>query len=192
MAPGPRMSLASISLAAALAAGGCHSAPPAILPPAEDAQAVIGPTGARFVFPRDTVREYSWHVPAPGMNLRRHEVTWSISWHPRRGGEDPHAIWTWIPYDTTGARHGTLSEMFREAVTAVMTRDDSIATPASTARYDSAVVATVRDNRVIIDVTGARAVNWIFPERPDSVTLYRSTLGQPQQRLRVAVTHGAL
>ena len=189
MAPGPRMLQACMSLAAALVAGSCRSVPLATLPPPEHAQALIGPNGARFVFPRDTVGEYSWHVPGPGMYPRRHEVTWSVYWHPRRWGHDPHAIWTWIPYDTTGKRHGTLSEMFREAVTAVMTTANSIATPVSTPTYDGAVVATVRDNRVIIDVTGRRAMRWLFPERPDSVTLYRITKSH-QDKLQVVVIQG--
>ena len=189
MAQDPRMLQACMLLAAALVTGNCRPVPPSTLPPAEHAQALIGPNGARFVFPRDTVGEYSWHVPGPGMYPRRHEVTWSVYWHPRRRGDDPHAIWTWIPYDTTGERRGTLSEMFREAVTAVMTMDNSIGTPASTATYDGAVVATVRDNRVIIDVTGSRAMRWVFPERPDSVTLYRITNGH-QDKLQVVVTQG--
>ena len=162
-----------------VAISGCASRKPAEpmppLPPAHQAAALIRPTYARFVFPRETVQEFSWNVPAadasPGTPEFGWEVYWSQPWE--RLGKDPHAIWAIVYWRPGGARNGTLSALLQGWNPMVMTACGECGTPASTSREDSSVRLQIEDNRVVFTVEGAPAVKRLFPITPDTVIFSR-------------------
>ena len=168
---------------------GCSGKPVAVLPAPDQAQALIGPEEARFVFPEDTTKRFRWHVPTPDGKPLPAEYSWEVVWWTPAAGQVPDGIWAWVEGRVTRARTGDLSRLVAEARTAVMTSAPEYSVPLSRATYDTNVTAHVQDRRVVITVRGEAALRRIFPSPPGSVSLVRtSPQGRQQWNLSVERT----
>lgn len=148
-----RWPIAAASCLLAACPGGRRAAPP--LEPVQP-QAIIGTSGARFVFPLDTMGA----IRAGAVEQR---LGWSVYWWDRRTGMEPHAIWV-----KRRAAPDSLSAPF-EAM--VMTAINDAEPPQSSGVVDAEVVARVQEARLVVEVRGRAAVKRTFPVVPDSVLL---------------------
>jgi hypothetical protein len=168
-----------------------HSEVKGPLPSADQAEAVIRPSYARFVFPKETAREYTWNVPAPEASSGKPESSWQVRWDPpsERWGQDPHALWMIVYWRPGGPHTGPLADLLQGWKPMVMTACMKCGTPASTSREDSSIRMRALENRVVFTVEGAHAVKRLFPSEPDTVIFLREMGPGHQVEDTVAVEH---
>ena len=161
------------------------------LPPADRAEAVIRSTYARFVFPREAVKEFTWNAPAPDASPGTPEFGWEVYWDQpwERVGKDAHAIWAIVYWRPGGARNGSLNTLLREWKPLVMTACVECGTPASTSRDDNSVRLETLEHRVVFTVEGAPAVRRLFPNPPDTVIFSRMVGRSGETEDTVVVKH---
>ena len=157
--------------------GGCAGVQPseAPLPSGTEAEAVIRPAYARFVFPEETVQEFTWNAPAAEASPGMPEFGWDVYWAPpwERVGKDPHAIWAIVYWRPGGIRRGDLRTLLEGWKPMVMTACVECGTPASISHEDSSITLRVADNRVVFTVKGATAIKRLFPTAPHTVVFAR-------------------
>ena len=119
-------------------------------------RAIIGASGARFVFPLD-------NMGATQADSVERRLGWSVYWWGPGIGVNPHAIWV---------KRRTVSDSPRAPFEAmVMTSINNSEPPQSSGIVDAAVGARVKEGRLVVEVRGRAAVRRTFPVVPDSVRL---------------------
>jgi len=155
-----------------------HQAPHESSPPPE-ADAFVSGSFARFTFPLEDSNEFRWYVPTPTAYEGSPEYFWAISWgvpEPRQG-KDPNGLDIAIRWRPTGAKSGSLVDLFHAGEVTVHTECMTCGIPAFIPHDDRSVHAEVINGRVTITIRGAVAVARIFPTLPDSVSMIRSAHG---------------
>ncbi len=144
--------------AACWALGACAPGPGTELPlpqPAQ-AQALIGATGARFVFPLGTRG-----IARAGAAER--PLGWTVYWWGPGMGVNPHAIWV--------KQRAASADSLGPFEAMVMTSINDSEPPQSSGVVDAEVLARTREGRLVVEVRGRAAVKRTFPIVPDSVRL---------------------
>ena len=161
------------------------------LPSADWAEAVVTLTHARFVFPRETTREFTWNVPAPDASPGMPEFGWQVRWDRpwERIGKDPHALWAIVYWRPGGPRTGSLRALLNGWKPMVMTACVECGTPASIPREESSVRLQTSENRVVFTVEGAAAIKRLFSTPPDTVIFSRLMGRGGETEVTVAVQH---
>lgn len=150
-------------LACSSAAGPDH------LSPRPGPQALLSPTLARFSFPAETARRFSWDIPRPGAYEGSPEHLWEVFWDPARLGTDPDAISAVVRWRPGGPRSGNLDAVVRAATLEVGTYVLNSEPGMSATSTDPDLRVQAQHGRVIIEVVGAAAIRRLFPILPDTV-----------------------
>jgi len=139
-----------------------------------DATAVIGPSGAQFIFPAESSHTLTYDIPQPRTYAGEPEFIWEVTWDQPDAhvGIHPEALSLVVGRRLGGPRTGPLE--------AVITRDSVVMLTvcltcdlADIPESDSHLTAGVLNNRVVFRVRGAETVRRIFPVIPDSVKFVR-------------------
>jgi hypothetical protein len=166
-----------------------YTAPGQFASPAE-ADAFISESFAQFIFPVENSNEFRWHVATPTAYDGKPEYFWAAEWDipEAREGKDPYGLDVAMRWRPSGAKSGTLADLIHAAEVTVHTECMTCGAPAFIPHNDRSVRADVIDGRVAITIRGRDAIARIFPTRPDSVFLSRSTLdASTEVRWSVAV-----
>jgi hypothetical protein len=173
----------------ALASSTCQPGSPA--PETGTPSARIGTYSARFVFPPDSTRLYTWDVPGPGKSPGNPDYMWEVSWEPpeERFGVDPDGLALVIPWNTGGPRTGSLADLMAGHQMYLTTYCTACSYSESIVTQDAAVTAALEGTQIVLYVRGRSAVRRIFRHRPDSVILSRRPADQPETEWTVRVAH---
>jgi hypothetical protein len=175
------LALAQVVLASPVAIPQSNSAVPT---------ATISATLARFTFPTDSNRQYTWDVAGPAGYVGRPEYSWEVSWDEglEGRGREPFAITLVVRWRAGGLRSGSLARMLEGRQAHVLVFCVHCTTPAALDHRDAAVRWSIDGNRVSFTVHGAEAVRRVFPNRPHTVTFTKRRSYAPEQEWRVPVT----
>lgn len=153
------------------------------------ASAQISRNSARFVFPPDSINQYSWDLPSPNAWGGQADYLWEVRWdlHPDRVGIDPGGLAIVVGWRPGGPRTGSLSDLLARDSLHVLTYCNTCTSSEDYNTHDPHVILVVEGNRVVFEVRGRTAVRRLFPNRPDSVTLVRRRLEDPEVEWRLRV-----
>ena len=148
-----------------------HSSQEGVTPSAE-----IGADFARFVFPRESARTFTWHAPGVGKYTGTPDYFWGVNWYPPEQGEDPQQIIVILMWDSVGTRRGSLSDLVKAAKVEVLTLCLPCEPTALSIERDAVfkppyVAASARNGGVVVTVRGRATIERLFPQVPDSVWL---------------------
>jgi hypothetical protein len=137
------------------------------------AQAFIGDTLARFVFPRrDPI--YTWDLPLKGTYPGSPEYMWEVSWRvpEAKAGEYPFSLLMITGWKPGGPRKGSLAELIASRPLEEMIHCTTCDVPAmfsnpSTVRKN--VFASAENDHLVFTVRGREAVRQLFPTIPTTV-----------------------
>ncbi|MEO8910009.1 MAG: hypothetical protein ABI408_07250 [Gemmatimonadaceae bacterium] len=157
------------------------------------AQAFIGPTEARFVFPRQSLSLYVWDVPSKGPRPRGEGYMWDVTWEipDSSDGKYPITLWLLKPWGSGGLRIGSLKDLITglklEPMINCVTCDGAVFEDPGTDHNN--VFATVEDGSLVFVVRGAEAVRRIFPTIPATVRFHATIRDSPENDYGPSATH---
>lgn len=152
---------------------------------------MVGRSEARFVFPYDSTKSYSWNVPAPNATGGEPLFAWEASWRiPETPStrDSPFGVVLVVRWKASGEARGPLSKLIR---------NDPLQTQFPChgcglvyfARTDSDLFASVEEGRLVFTIRGSAAIRRILPIVPDSVQFtYR--VGNAEIYRAVSVVNG--
>ena len=153
------------------------------------ASAQISRSSARFVFPPDSIKQYSWDLPSPNAWAGQADYVWEVRWDLRddRVGIDPGGLAIVVGWSPGGPRTGSLSDLLARDSLQVLTYCNTCTSSEDIIGHDPHVAVALEGDRVVFEVRGRAAIRRLFPNRPDSVTLWRRRLQDPEVEWRLRV-----